>query len=333
MAELKNLIVNGQSRLVGNATYKTHAAGDNSDKIASTKYVDRAVSSVSADTKNTAGATNTDNKIFLIGATAQNSSIQTYSDISTWTQNGELNTSTLKATNLSVTTATISTLNGKTVGNDPKFTDTVYTHPTITATSTTSSATLGYSGTFTVVESVTTNTNGHVTKIGTKTFTLPPSGNTDEKVKVSKSTSNANYPLMAVSTPSPTNGGTYGAIYDTDITMNPNTHLVSVSGKVNAASGFFQTSDINKKNIIGELDLDKAYDLIDKCQTILYTLKDDDSDKEQIGLIAQEVKEFFPELITEDNDGALSLDYSRLTVVILKVLKDIINRIKILESK
>lgn len=109
--------------------------------------------------------------------------------------------------------------------------------------------------------------------------------------------------------------------------------IVTVTGRVNANQGFFQTSDINKKNIIGELDLDKAYDLIDKCQTILYTLKDDDSNKEQIGLIAQEVKDFFPELITEDNDGSLSLDYSRLSVVILKVLKDVINRIKILESK
>lgn len=109
--------------------------------------------------------------------------------------------------------------------------------------------------------------------------------------------------------------------------------IVKVTGEVNATQGFFQTSDINKKNIIRELDLDKAYDLINKCQTILYTLKDDDSDKEQIGLIAQEVKDFFPELITEDNDGSLSLDYSRLSVVILKVLKDVINRIKILESK
>ena len=155
----------------------------------------------------------------------------------------------------------------------------------------------------------------------------------DKNVKVSTSTTSANFPLMAIATSSVTSGNKYEAICDTGITMNPNTHLLSVSGKVNAARGFFQTSDINKKNIIGELDLDKAYDLIDKCQTILYTLKDDDSDKEQIGLIAQEVKEFFPELITEDNDGALSLDYSRLTVVILKVLKDIINRIKILESK
>ena len=149
----------------------------------------------------------------------------------------------------------------------------------------------------------------------------------DENVKVTESTSNATYPLMAVSASTVYSGSIYQAFYNKGITINP------YKGNVNAAGGFFQTSDINKKNIIGELDLDKAYDLIDKCQTILYTLKDDDSDKEQIGLIAQEVKEFFPELITEDNDGSLSLDYSRLTVVILKVLKDIINRIKILESK
>lgn len=109
--------------------------------------------------------------------------------------------------------------------------------------------------------------------------------------------------------------------------------IVKVTGEVNATQGFFQTSDINKKNIIGDLDLDKAYDLIDKCQTILYTLKDDDNDKEQVGLIAQEVKEFFPELITEDNDGSLSLDYSRLTVIIFKVLKDLIKRINKIEQK
>ena len=159
-----------------------------------------------------------------------------------------------------------------------------------------------------------------------------PTGN-GEKVKVTKPTASANYPLMAVNSTGPSSGATYEAICDTKIIMNPNTHLLSVSGKVNAVNGFFQTSDINKKNIIREIDLDKAYDLIDKCQTILYTLKDDDSDKEQIGLIAQEVKEFFPELIIEDNDGALSLDYSRLTVIIFKVLKDLIKRINKIEQK
>lgn len=84
---------------------------------------------------------------------------------------------------------------------------------------------------------------------------------------------------MAVSASIVSSGSTYEAIYSNSIHINPYTGLVS-AGKVNAAKGFFQVSDINKKNIIGELDLDKAYDLIDKCQTILYTLKDDDSDKE-----------------------------------------------------
>ena len=103
----------------------------------------------------------------------------------------------------------------------------------------------------------------------------------DEKVKVINSNSNLSYALMAVGTDfAISSGSTYGAIYNTGIKMNPHTQSLSVSGSVNAASGFFQTSDINKKNIIGDLDLDKAYDLIDKCQTILYTLKDDDSDKE-----------------------------------------------------
>ena len=105
------------------------------------------------------------------------------------------------------------------------------------------------------------------------------------------------------------------------------------ANRMESTTGFYQTSDINKKNVKRELDLDKAYDLIDKCQTIIYTLKDDKTDKEQIGLIAQEVKEFFPEIISEDEEGSLSLDYAKLTVVILRVLKDLIDRVKKLESK
>ena len=95
----------------------------------------------------------------------------------------------------------------------------------------------------------------------------------------------------------------------------------------------YQTSDITKKNIISDLDLEKAYDLIDKCQTIIYTLKDDERNKEQIGVIAQEIQKFFPEIVSADENGILAIDYSRLTVVIMKVLKDIIKRIQRLEEK
>ena len=109
--------------------------------------------------------------------------------------------------------------------------------------------------------------------------------------------------------------------------------IVTVTGRVNANEGFFQTSDKRQKNIISDLSLEKVYDLIDKCQTIIYTLKDDPENKEQIGMIAQEIQEFFPEVISEDKDGMLSLDYSRLTVIIFKVLKDLIKRINKIEQK
>lgn len=113
----------------------------------------------------------------------------------------------------------------------------------------------------------------------------------------------------------------------------PDGNLAVTNGRVNALDGFFQTSDIRKKNVLSVLDLDKAYDLIDKCQSILYTLKDDKENKVQIGMIAQEVQEFFPEIVSESADGTLSLDYARLTVVILRVLKDLIARIKKLELR
>lgn len=97
------------------------------------------------------------------------------------------------------------------------------------------------------------------------------------------------------------------------------------------APAFYESSDIRKKNIIGEVSLEKSYELIDKCQSIIYTLKDN-TDKEQLGLIAQEVEEFFPEVIETDNSGFKTINYSRLVVVCFKVLKDIINRLELIEN-
>ena len=107
---------------------------------------------------------------------------------------------------------------------------------------------------------------------------------------------------------------------------------VESNSSISSSQGFYETSDIRKKNVLSDLSLEKAYDLIDNCQTILYTLKDN-SDKKQIGLIAQEVQEFFPEIINTDEEGYLSIDYSKLSVILFKVLKDLIARVSALENK
>ena len=96
-----------------------------------------------------------------------------------------------------------------------------------------------------------------------------------------------------------------------------------------SAAGFYETSDIRKKNVVAkDISVNRCYDVIEKCSTILYTLKDDNSNKQQIGLIAQEIEEFFPEIIQTDQDGYKSIDYGRLVVVCMRVLKDMIDQKK-----
>lgn len=70
-------------------------------------------------------------------------------------------------------------------------------HPTITkSTDTTSTASPAHGGTFTTVDSVTRDGNGHVTKINTKTVTLPADSNTDTLVSQTFATADKNRPLL-----------------------------------------------------------------------------------------------------------------------------------------
>lgn len=53
-------------------------------------------------------------------------------------------------------------------------TDTIYKHPNITRSDTSNTVSPGYSGTFTVVDSITSNVQGHISAINLKTVNMPP---------------------------------------------------------------------------------------------------------------------------------------------------------------
>ena len=79
--------------------------------------------------------------------------------------------------------------------------------------------------------------------------------------------------------------------------------------------------------------MEKAYSLLETCQTVIYTWKDDESKKQQVGVLAQEIQQFFPEIVNEDEHGMLSVDYSRLTVILMSVIKNNIKEMKSLEER
>ena len=101
------------------------------------------------------------------------------------------------------------------------------------------------------------------------------------------------------------------------------------ANRAESTTGFFQTSDFRKKNILGNVDEYKAYHFVKNCKPIVYELKDDKTHDKQLGLIAQEVEEYFPELVITDENGFKSMDYSRLSVVLFTLLKDLIKRNKL----
>lgn len=67
------------------------------------------------DTKNTAGSTNSDSKLFLIGATSQAANPQTYSDSEVYTTNGTLTAKTFSGSGASLTSLNASNISSGTI--------------------------------------------------------------------------------------------------------------------------------------------------------------------------------------------------------------------------
>lgn len=105
------------------------------------------------------------------------------------------------------------------------------------------------------------------------------------------------------------------------------THL----GSELSASSFNATSDIRKKNIIKKFTLNNKH--LSDLDVYRYTLRDDSDKIEYIGLIAQEVEKIYPELITEDEDGYLSIKESKLVYILLEEVKELRDRVGALEGK
>ena len=62
-------------------------------------------------------------------------------------------------------------------------------------------------------------------------------------------------------------------------------------------------------------------------------MKNDIEQKQKIGLLAQEVQKVFPELVSEDNNGMLAVNYQALVPVLINALKELESETSSLESQ
>jgi len=75
--------------------------------------------------------------------------------------------------------------------------------------------------------------------------------------------------------------------------------------------------------------IDDALAVVDHMTGVKYSWRTEQfpekkfSSDRQVGLIAQEVKEVLPEAVTLQNDGYYTIDYSRLTPLLLEAIKEL----------
>ena len=87
------------------------------------------------------------------------------------------------------------------------------------------------------------------------------------------------------------------------------------------AGSFTYTSDGRlKKNVVS---MDGALDSLDSMCGVYHHWNDENQPDRAIGVIAQDVQQFYPELVAENSSGLLSVNYPKLAAVLLQSIKEL----------
>ncbi|HBX50880.1 MAG TPA: hypothetical protein DEH02_07415 [Bacteroidales bacterium] len=108
-------------------------------------------------------------------------------------------------------------------------------------------------------------------------------------------------------------------------TINPQ-YTLEVNGTTACLLGFWSTSDVRYKKDINPIT--SALNNVLKIQGVTYHWRKDEfkdlnfNNTLQYGVIAQELEKIFPELVNTDTKGYKSVDYAKLTPVLVEAIKE-----------
>ena len=119
-------------------------------------------------------------------------------------------------------------------------------------------------------------------------------------------------------------GATIGHSSDADL-------MTLASGSLTVAGDIILSSDARLKSNI--VTLGPTLISLMQLDAKRYTMKADKEQKQKIGLLAQEVQKVFPELVSEDKNGMLAVNYQALVPVLINALKEQEGNYKELEKE
>jgi hypothetical protein len=140
---------------------------------------------------------------------------------------------------------------------------------------------------------------------------------------------------LKVNTVTPLSGGTVNI--DGNLTVNgapiesnpfPFTGSAEISGSLTVVGTITETSALRYKENISTLN--SQLNNVLQLNPVEYDWVN--GGKHDIGLIAEEVNEIYPDLVQKENEEIIGIQYSRLTSVLIKAIQELTTRVEQLEN-
>ena len=103
----------------------------------------------------------------------------------------------------------------------------------------------------------------------------------------------------------------------------------TTSGQVYAFGNVTAASDARLKTNVEQIR--DALTLVNRMRGVFY--KRVDTDENQVGVIAQEMQEVIPQVVSENADGMLGVSYGNLTAVLIEAVKELSERLDKIEAR